>query len=313
MPALDFTEIAPPTAGPGRDRFELFARDTLELLGFKVIEGPDRGADGGRDLILEERRTGVAGETSVRWLVSCKHKAHSGASVSPNDELDVNDRLNAHQCSGFLGFYSTVASGGLTGKLSGAAGKFEFQIFDPERIERTLLGSADGIQLAKRYFPASIAKWKASDRGPARIFADPVDLVCDYCGKSLLLPEPHGLISFWHKFDDDGVHRERTEHIYFACKGHCDERLRRPLQASRMIDGWEDISDLVIPTVYIRWVMSALNELREKHEYSDEAFVKLKDLLLNLFPIICRHPSEEDAERVKALQRLPAFLGGLGA
>ena len=249
----------------------------------------------------------------MRWLVSCKHKAHSGASVSPGDESDIQDRLNAHQCAGFLGFYSTVASGGLTAKLSGAAEKFESQIFDPERIERYLLGSAEGIQLAKRYFPLSVARWKASDRGPARIFADAVDLLCDYCGKSLLVPEPHGIVSLWHKYKDDGVNRERTEHIYFACKGHCDERLRRPLQAQRMIDGWEDISDLVIPTVYIRWVMSSLNALHGKKEYTDEAFSKLKDLLLNLFPIICRHPSEEDTERVKALQRLPAFLGGLGS
>jgi hypothetical protein len=61
MPALKFSEIVTPTASPERDRFELFARDTLELLGVKVVEGLDRGADGGRDLILEERRTGVAG------------------------------------------------------------------------------------------------------------------------------------------------------------------------------------------------------------------------------------------------------------
>ncbi len=312
MPALNFTEIATPTAGPARDRFELFARDTLELLGFKVVAGPDRGADGGRDLILEERRTGVAGETNVRWLVSCKHKAHSGASVNPGDESDVQDRLNAHQCTGFLGFYSTVPSGGLTGKLSGAAGKFEFQIFDPERIEHSLLRSPEGLQLAARYFPISVAKWKASDRGPAKVFAESVDLHCDYCSKSLLFPEPHGIVTLWHKYENTEVHSHRTEYIYFSCKGHCDDRLRQPLEAQKMIDGWEDISDLVIPTIYIKWVMSSLNELHGKKEYTDEAFGKLKDLFLNLFPLLCRHPSEEDVERVKALQRLPAFLGGLG-
>jgi len=301
MPALDFTEIAVPTAGSGRDVFELFARDVLDLLGFKVLEGPDRGADGGRDLLVEELRTGVGGETRVRWVVSCKHKAHSGGSVNPNDESDIQDRLNTHQCAAFLGFYSTVPSAGLTGKLSGAVGKFEHQIFDPERIERALLGSADGVRLAKRYFPRSVTAWQATSKGPARIFAEIADIKCDYCDKSLVAPELHGIVSIWHPYDDTRVNSDRTEHIYFACKGVCDDRLRAPLRAERMIDGWEDIPDLAIPTVYLRWVMSLLNELQGGKTYSDQAFDKMKDLLLNLFPLVCRHPSDQDTERVRAL------------
>jgi hypothetical protein len=313
MPALDFTEIAPATSGPGRDTFELFARDVLHFLGFNVLEGPDRGADGGRDLLVEERRTGVGGETRVRWLVSCKHKAHSGASVTPADEPDVQDRLNAHQCTAFLGFYSTVPSAGLSGKLSGAAAKFEHQLYDPERVERSLLGSAEGVRLAKRYFPRSVASWQLTRRDPAKIFADNVDLKCDYCGKSLLSPEPHGIIALWHPYDDTDDRRDRTEHIYFACKGHCDNRLRDPLRESQMIDGWEDISDLVIPTVYLRWVMGLLNELHGGHNYSPQAFDKTKDLLLNLFPMVCRHLSDEDQKRVQRLQEIPSYLGGLGS
>src|SRR6516165_8476247 len=48
--------------GAARDLFELFAREFLELMGFRTIVGPDRGADGRRDLIVEELRTGIAGE-----------------------------------------------------------------------------------------------------------------------------------------------------------------------------------------------------------------------------------------------------------
>lgn len=161
MPALDFTEIAVPTAGSGRDVFELFARDVLDLLGFKVLEGPD-------------------------------------------------------------------------------------------------------------------------------------------------------IVSIWHPYDDTCINSDRTEHIYFACKGVCDDRLRAPLRAEKMIDGWEDIPDLAIPTVYLRWVMSLLNELRGGKTYSDQAFDKMKDLLLNLFPLVFRHPSDEDTERVRALQQIPRFLGGFG-
>jgi hypothetical protein len=55
MAILDYREI--PEAGKAsgqQDTFELFARDLLELLNFKVLQGPGRGADGGKDLVVEE-------------------------------------------------------------------------------------------------------------------------------------------------------------------------------------------------------------------------------------------------------------------
>lgn len=113
MPILDFREISTAAHGASRDQFELFAREFLGFMGLEVLVGPDRGPDARRDLIVQERRTGVLGETQVRWLVSCKHKAHSGASISPDDEADIKDRLEMHGCDGFLAFYSTVPSSGL--------------------------------------------------------------------------------------------------------------------------------------------------------------------------------------------------------
>lgn len=311
MPALDFTEIAPATSGASRDTFELFARDVLELVGFVVLEGPDRGADGGRDLIVEERRTGVGGETRVRWLVSCKHKAHSGASVNPVDESDIQDRLNSHECTAFLGFYSTVPSSGLSGKLIGASGKFDHQIYDPERIERVLLHSAEGLQVAKRYFPKSVERWRTTDKAPAKLFAEEVELSCDHCGKNLLAADSRGIVVLWHPYEQERS-LPRTEHVYFACKGNCDDRLRYPLHSQALIDGWEDISDLLIPTIYLRWMMTTMNELYGGHKYSKQAMEKTKDLLLNLFPMVCRHLSDEDRERVAILQRLPTYFGGQG-
>ncbi len=71
MPVLDFKEIPEAHKATGfQDTFELFARDFLSLIGYKIISHPNRGADGGADLIVEEKRTGVGGETIVKWLVS---------------------------------------------------------------------------------------------------------------------------------------------------------------------------------------------------------------------------------------------------
>lgn len=109
MPVLEFTELREAHIASGeQDSFEMFARDFLDYLGYRIIGNPDRGADGGKDLVVEEKRVGVGGESCVRWLVSCKHKAHSGSSVKPPDEPNIRDRVEANNCKGFLGFYSTL-------------------------------------------------------------------------------------------------------------------------------------------------------------------------------------------------------------
>ena len=163
MPQLDFKEIPQANlAGGEQDTFELFAREFLELFGFKALSGPDRGSDLGRDLVVQETRTGVAGETIVRWLVSCKHKAHSGQSVGLGDEPDILDRVQVHNCSGFIGCYSTIPSSSLTQKLEALktnTPSFDFQIFDREKIESIILRTGPGQGIAQRYFPSSFTKW----------------------------------------------------------------------------------------------------------------------------------------------------------
>ncbi|KSV64882.1 hypothetical protein N185_34410 [Sinorhizobium sp. GW3] len=159
MAALDFTEIAPAQGGPLRDSFELFAREFLIAEGFRIVEQPDRGADGGRDIIIEEDRLGPGGTNVVRWLVSCKHKAHSGASVTPGDEINIRDRLGTHRCQGFVAFYSTLPSSGLGQTFSALRPTFEYLQLDSDAIERKLLDSTRGRILAARYMPLSFNRW----------------------------------------------------------------------------------------------------------------------------------------------------------
>ena len=164
MPALSFTEIASAQQGPDRDQFEMFAREFLLQEGFEVIAWPDRGADGGRDLILKETREGPGGSSEILWLVSCKHSAHSGASVGPTQEANIRDRLETHECTGFIAFYSTLPSSGLTPYLDSLRPKLGLLIYDREEIERKLLDSEGGRRLAARFMPVSFRKWAASSQ-----------------------------------------------------------------------------------------------------------------------------------------------------
>lgn len=308
MAALDFKEIAQANLGSGvQDSFELLTRDFLEFLGYKIILDPSRGADGGKDLVVEERRTGVGGDTFVKWLVSCKHNAHSGGSVNPTLEANIRDRVEANGCTGFIGVYSTLPSGGLKTAVEGLKGKIEAQIFDCERIEGRLLGNSAGLHIAKRYFPASMSKWQTQHPKIANVFSSSPTLKCKHCGNELLSNPPSGIVVAW--IDHEA---SKTEELYWCCKGTCDQYLANKRHQSHLSDEWEDIPDVAIPLIFARWIMTPLNELRSGHQYSDAAFDQLKKFVLNVYPFVARDATEKEAEHIKDLSMIPAAFGGLG-
>jgi hypothetical protein len=315
MALLDFQEI--PEAGKSsgqQDTFELFARDVLECWGFKVLQGPARGADGGKDLVVEETREGVIESTKLKWLVSCKHFAFSGKSVRPDDEKNVFERVSAAGCNGFLGFYSTLPSAGLS-ELLHRQSAVQVKLFDHAEIERRLLDTREGRHLAERYFPNSVKKLKHT---PAKIFDQPLAIECDYCGKNLLEP-PSGIWVLWHADakTGDGKHTERFVDVHFACKGKCDkimeDRIRnRHASLGFIYDAWDDIPDMAIPTVFITKVMAFFNGLVGGDQYEPEAFNKVKRLLLATFPLVSRHQNDQDQQELEHLQSIPSYLGGMG-
>jgi len=317
MPVIDFREIPEAHKSTGKqDTFELFARDFLEFLGFIVVQPPNRGQDGGKDIIVKEIRKGIGGETEIRWLVSCKHKAHSGNSVGVAEEQDIPGRVAANKCNGFLGFYSTLPSSGLIRKLEGTQDKFGYQVYDREKIERYIVNSSEGLNIAKRYFPKSISKWKSKHPKPEKFFWDYPELRCDNCGKNLLEPQKEGIVVVWEKSFEHGADKNISEvvDIYCCCKGNCDNILRHQFHAKykNVVDGWKDISDICIPTIYSEWLFLTFHELNKKAKYSEVAFKKTLNLLLAIFPYISRELSDEEKNTIKNLTRIPSYLGGLG-
>lgn len=257
MAILNFKEIPRANIASGeQDMFELFARDYLESMGYDIVEGPDRGADGGRDLIAEEIRRGINNNTIVRWLVSCKHKAHSGQSVTLKDEVDILDRVRSNTCNGFIGFYSTLPSTGLTKKLKGFENDLETLILDSAKIEKTLLRSGEGMKVAARYFPESLASWKIENPEPANIYPKNIGLYCASCGIDLLKSH-NGIVVL---LEDYTVHE--IIHVYWCCKGICDQKLQRKHNRENLIDLWDDIEDLRIPMGFMRWLINFIDERR---------------------------------------------------
>jgi hypothetical protein len=163
--ALDFKDIEPAQGGQAsQEQFEIFAREFLACKGYRVVKGPGRGADGGADLIVEMDVTDGDRPRTIRYLVSCKHYAHSGKSVTPTDDSNISDRLVRHDCVGFIAFYSTVASQGLLDFLHVLSTKgTPVEVYDFGRIERELLESTDCHPIARRFMRSSFDAWTQSD------------------------------------------------------------------------------------------------------------------------------------------------------
>ncbi|MBD2089515.1 restriction endonuclease [Microcoleus sp. FACHB-1515] len=314
MTVLDFKEIPRANQSNGeQDAFELFARDFLLMAGYSIKRGPDRGQDAGRDLIAVETRKGVGGETIVRWLVSCKHKAHSGNSTVLSDEPDILERVQSHDCCGFIGFYSTLPASSLTNRLKGLEENrgLHYQIFDRASIESQLLSSLEGLTLAERYFPNSIKTWRRENPQPANLFEIDETLTCEACGKPLLEP-PEGIVGFGFNFIQvNGQTRERYEDIYWCCRGACDRELRRRFRSQNLMDGWRDLSDLCIPSAYLKFTNSIIFQLQTGTQYSEQYHKKLEHLVIQLFPHISRELTSREREKIEELDGLDVLFGGL--
>lgn len=284
---LDFKEIPEANGGSGlQDTFELFAREFLMFKGYNIIENPDRGADGQRDLIVEEVKRGISADVSVKWLVSCKHFAHSGRAVKDSDEINILERLSQHNCDGFMGIYSTLPATSLAGKVN-SLGNRAF-VYDHEALEREILSNVGGETLAARFFPESYKRFVLANPERADIINVKNPIRCERCGKLLVARNVLGNYITLFKGSVDEVDYDRIDKIAFCCK-ECDDYVTAKYDRLGYYNtGWDDISDLLIPTTWLAKNMAFMNSARKGNSMSEEAFDEVKRMLIESYPYVAR-------------------------
>lgn len=165
MGILDFREICSPNANHksvknsplGKsnlpDDFELFCEEFFsQVKKFSVFKSVSNGPDGGIDLGVEQ----VEGSKTTRWLVSCKHYAHSNTYVNDIVQRNIVETVKSWGCDGFIPFYTTVPTTTLSRHIEGAEKVIKVERYYKEKIEQELLSTSQGINLAARYFPKSL-------------------------------------------------------------------------------------------------------------------------------------------------------------
>lgn len=162
---IDFKEIPRANGSEGdQDRFEQFACDFFETWQYSIEYRPSRGADGGKDLIIKESTKHSKAE--LKWIVSCKHYGHSRNSVGIEVEVNILERVEANNCHGFMGFYSTSISSSLASRLIELKAKIHTNFFDNARIEKEILSlnPKDRYRILRTYFPLSFLKYLQEKR-----------------------------------------------------------------------------------------------------------------------------------------------------
>ena len=96
---------------------------------------------------------------------------------------------------------------------------------------------------------------------------------------------------------------EQIKRVYFACKGRCDNILKRQCLAMGLSEyGWNDVSDLCIPSVWLSDIMGFINGVHDgTMNLDNEAFKKMKQLYIATFQYVARDLTTKEKGRLASL------------
>lgn len=211
------------------DDWELFAEDFFSHMGFDIITAPSIGADGGIDLKVSYK--------DKTYLVSCKHFINSGNSVKPSDEQNILDRVGHHNTDGFIGFYSTQISSGLSDRLENLnkthKPRYSFSYIDKSKISEVI-----------PKMPFTTLQKYGLCNGLAYVLNVPESrykpLGCLNCGKDILDPQniPYSIIGLY-------VNKSEELEYLYGCKS-CLPAITPFAEVSQVLhlewlQGWSEV------------------------------------------------------------------------
>lgn len=156
---LDFKELS--TSGK---EFELLIRELLFNKNYQVYWS-GIGPDGGRDLLCIEEKESFFAPEKKRWLIQCKHNAHSNKSVGIPDLDEIVDSCEQHEATGFILACSTQPSSAVVNRLESITNNPRNNLtaiyWDYVSIERAL-NTPHLWRIAQKFFPVSSESMKWS-------------------------------------------------------------------------------------------------------------------------------------------------------
>ncbi len=217
---LDFKELS----ADGND-FELLVRELLYNRGLEVYWS-GKGADGGKDLLCIETHNSNFKNTSQRWLVQCKHKAHSGHAVGKDDLDNILDSCAEHDTTGYLLVCSTYPSSSVVKRMEEIQNNrgITTHFWDYRVLEKEILKPSNW-SIANMFFPISMRQsgwminsiepcfWYANCNGNVFYIATRIGTDCNFA-----LPDIEKRINYINSLKLPKGHILRVRAIYYDDK-----------------------------------------------------------------------------------------------
>lgn len=263
---IDLTEIPPANKADGnQDTFELFARDLLDALDFRIITDVGRGNDDRKDIIISETIKSKISSYEKRYLVSCKHNAHSSKhkAVGNSDEPDILGRLRLHKCDGFIGFYSTIPSSSLIREIENLKNNFSaenktYDFIDKSKILSFLSKNESTLKIFNKYLPKSFISYTKNNINSGIYNTEP-KIHCHNCRCNILTALDGNVIKiqYYTRAYNYSIGRETGTYalhdIIFSCN-ECKDKVVEFLKSkySREYEiYWKNIIDYTNPNIFL--------------------------------------------------------------
>lgn len=144
--------------------------------------------------------------------------------------------------------------------------------------------------------------------GRADIIKVEEPICCEHCGRKLVNRDASGIYVSLIAGGCEQAESGRIDKIVFCCKGKCDTVVKSKYCELEYYDsGWEDISDLLIPTTWLARFMAFVNHTRQHDSMSDEAFEQFKRMFIESFPYVARQLTAEEQQKVFDYLRFDAI------
>ena len=136
------------------EEFELLCRDLLDSLGIQIIDGPARGSDRKKDMIIQYTVKDKLGRLQTyKLLVQCKNKAKSQKSIYEKDLGDIRSACQIHNTNGYFLITSTIPSVNVQDILKAInnEGRYFTHYWDKYLLEKYISECKDGLDILERY------------------------------------------------------------------------------------------------------------------------------------------------------------------
>ncbi len=299
---IDFSELE------SSHKFEQFAEEVLRSLGYVINMRPGEGPDDGRDMIVTDVMEGKLSRKEVKYLVSCKHQSRA---VGPKDEERLVERLFAHHCRGFIGFYSNHVTQGLINATEGLKSSpsmpdgCDVILMQDADIRKTLSELPDGPKLVQRWFPRAHTKFLRTV-SESYVFRNRPVMRCAECCRDLLedfsgvviYEATHGpALQSTGNVERDGRHRYHIHDIRPYCLDHAP--------SGNLPHAWMrfSIRRLIEPKAYIQRIMEDVKFLNAWPPYFTNigVFRKWNHLVHILYYFVARGQPKPEIQKVSSL------------